>query len=596
MKQPTIEVSKAVLAAHPERIRVEQTRLLYASFASGTASSGLGALALAGGLALESRVSVATASVWSAAMALCVGIHFGLRHVYFRSPHANVRWRAWHRAFLAIVLAEGLVWGVGAVSMTSYTDLDQELLIAAMSIVMASGAVSVFQASWPVYLAFLFPTMAPHLIVMWLGSYPLHDMLTVLVAMYLLAMPLVGRNANRNLLDNIRLRFENDDISQDLRRQKAVAEQANQAKSRFLAAASHDLRQPVHALGLFVGALSARSLDPEARSLVDRIAISAAAMDKLFIALIDISKLDAGVVQPVPEPVQLGALFDRLGDEFASAARIKGIELRAVACSATVRADAAMLERVVRNLLGNAVRYTEQGRILLGARRGKDFVTVEVWDTGIGIDSRLHELIFQEFFQVGNVERDREQGLGLGLAIVRRTADLMGVTLSMHSQPGRGSVFRLTLPLSADHPRRPTAAPIPRTTEAPGLVFVIDDELAIRDATANLLRSWGHDVICGASGLDILDQAAVCPRRPDVIMCDFRLRGGESGIDVIAHLRREYNEDVPAFLVTGDTAVERIEAAVASGLAIMYKPVSADALRLAVDRALELRVIEVAGP
>ena len=230
-----------------------------------------------------------------------------------------------------------------------------------------------------------------------------------------------------------------------LRRQKELAEEANLSKSRFLAAASHDLRQPIHALGMFVGALARHPMTDEMRRLVEQIEGSVGAMDGLFNSLLDISKLDAGVVQSHVRSFAIGPLLQRISDEFAGEAQRKGLRLTLCPCSAFVASDPVLLERILRNIVSNAVRYTDQGRILVGCRRGPR-LSVQVWDTGRGIAQADRERVFQEFYQVDNFERDRAKGLGLGLAIVRRLTLLLDHPLELRSQIGRGSVFKLSLP------------------------------------------------------------------------------------------------------------------------------------------------------
>jgi len=226
-----------------------------------------------------------------------------------------------------------------------------------------------------------------------------------------------------------------------LRRAHAETERASRAKSRFLAAASHDLRQPLQAINLLVAALRSTATDPDSAEIVRSIEDSLQATNELLDALLDVSRLEAGALQPRPRPVYVGDLLDRLAPEFAAAAREKGIELRVVASSAAIRSDPPLLDRILRNLVANAIRYTERGRVLIGCRRRADGVRIEVWDTGIGIPADKLEAIFEEFYQLGNPERDRTRGLGLGLAIVDRVAKLLGHAVEVRSQPGKGSMF-----------------------------------------------------------------------------------------------------------------------------------------------------------
>lgn len=569
-------------ASDPDLVGAERMRILYRGFAPGTLSSGACALILSNVLAFDGRVSWPIAIGLSAVMGAAVAVHLLLRRAYLRSADADQHWRVWHRRFIAIVGAEGMIWGACAFLLTSPTDLNQELLVAAVSIVMASGAVTVFQASLPVFLVYLFPVMGPHLVIFLTFDYPLSLLMAALVAAYLIAMPLIAQNAYRALLVNIDLRFENEAVARQLERQTRAAEAAGHAKSAFLAAASHDLRQPVHALGLFAGALALRPLDEETRALLGRMTQAIGAIDQLLLALLDISRLDAGAVTPRIETVALGPLLDRLCDEYRVEAQIKGVELRAVATSLHVATDAVLLERVLRNLIGNAVRYTDHGRILVGCRPRAGTAVIAVHDTGPGIAPEHQARVFDEFFQVGNVERDRAKGLGLGLAIVRRTGELLGAPVALRSTPGKGSCFSIAFPI-VPAPAVPTLVQQPPPASGRSLdILVIDDERDVLDASLALVGALGHRA-SGATGIATALSAALDAERvPDLILCDYRLRDGENGLETIAALREEFNRDIPAILITGDTAPERLAEAARAGLEVLHKPVTADQLQRAV--------------
>jgi signal transduction histidine kinase len=423
------------------------------------------------------------------------------------------------------------------------------------------------------------------------SSEPLHRISLLLMFVFVGGIGGLGFTTNRSFKQLVRLRIRTEEMALDLQRQKEIAERANLAKSTFLAAASHDLRQPVHALGIFVGALRGVAMSPEGRRIVEQIEESTAAMDGLFAALLDISRLDAGVVAVERRAFAIGPLLDRISRDHQEEAIAKGISLVWKRCAAVVMTDPVLMERILRNLVSNAVRYTDCGRIVVGCRRRGDIAVVQVWDTGRGIPLDQQESVFREYYQLGNPERDRAKGLGLGLAIVRRLTDLLQCRLTLRSQPGRGSCFEVSIPLAdgalevAELPASPSGA------LAKGLVVIVDDELAIRDATRTLLSGWGHDVIAVASGDEAIFCLSTCPIQPDLIICDYRLRDGENGIAVIERLRSEYNEAIPALLITGDTAPDRLAEARASGLLLLQKPVSNGKLRAAI-----VNLIAKAGP
>ena len=359
------------------------------------------------------------------------------------------------------------------------------------------------------------------------------------------------------------------------------AEAANRAKSRFLAAASHDLRQPLHALGLFAAALTGHTHDAGGADLVNRITTSVASLEALFSALLDISKLDAGAIVAEPRNFELDYLFERIGNDFQPEALEKELRLAIVPTRLVAHSDPALLERILRNLVANALRYTERGGVVVGARRRGDRVAIEVWDSGTGIDAAEREHIFEEFYQVGNLERDRARGLGLGLAIVRRLADLMGDEVEVESRVGRGSVFRVLVKAGDANA---LAAGAPAGTEAPGsmqgrCVVVVDDEPSVRDSTHKLLASWGCTVVAARDPTDAI--AALDGRIPSVLLVDYRLQGGQDGLAAIAWLRTALSRDVPAVLVSGESSAEELARIKGSGFLLLHKPVPPAKLRSA---------------
>jgi CheY-like chemotaxis protein len=241
------------------------------------------------------------------------------------------------------------------------------------------------------------------------------------------------------------------------------------------------------------------------------------------------------------------------------------------------------MERILRNLVSNAVRHTDAGRVVVGCRRRTGAICVQVWDTGPGIPLAERERIFQEYFQLQNPERDRAMGLGLGLAIVRRLSNLLFCPVTLRSELGRGSCFSIEIPEAKETSNIVETRVVGSAAEfVRGLILVIDDEAAIRDAMHSLLTSWGYAVIAAGSAAEMLASLAQCPKRPDMIICDYRLRGEENGIDVVRQLQSECNEAIPAMLITGDTAADRLLEAQASGLLLLHKPVPNGKLRAAI--------------
>jgi len=357
------------------------------------------------------------------------------------------------------------------------------------------------------------------------------------------------------------------------------AQAANRGKSRFLAAASHDLRQPLHALGLFAGALDEHISDPEGSALIRKITTTVASLDTLLSALLDVSKLDAGAIVPRVRPMPLDPLFERIANDFAPEAIERRLKFAAVPTRLAVASDPVLLERILRNLVANALRYTERGGIVIGCRRRGELVCVEVRDTGPGIPVPEQEKIFEEFYQIGNPERDRARGLGLGLAIVRRLCGLLGHRIDVWSKPGQGSAFRVWMERA--HALAPVETPPddrPATPLEHRSVVVIDDEAAIREGMRDLLESWGCKALIAAD----IDEAITLGRggpRPDALLVDYRLRGGMDGVRAIELLRAEWGHGIPAVLVSGASSPEDLARIKASGLVLLHKPVMPAKLR-----------------
>jgi signal transduction histidine kinase/ActR/RegA family two-component response regulator len=364
---------------------------------------------------------------------------------------------------------------------------------------------------------------------------------------------------------------------------------ANQAKSRFLAAASHDLRQPMHALGLFIAQLRGRIVDPDTLALVGKVEAAVTALQELLDSLLDISRLDAGIVKPTVADFRLQPLLGRLESAFAPQAERKGLRLRAVPTNLAVRSDPVLLERVLLNLLSNAVRYTERGGIVIGCRRRGSQVRIEVWDSGIGVAPEHAEAIFQEFYQLGNPERDRRKGLGLGLAIAARLSRLLGSRIDLHSRPGRGSVFAIEIPHGvADTADIPATPLVPTEILRDAQVLIVDDDALVRDAMASLLAQWGCRVASAANGDEAVGHLR--DRLPDAVLCDYRLPNGETGVEVIARLRAAAGQELRAALVTGDTASERLREARQAGYPLLHKPLQPAKLRALLEQLLATRV------
>ncbi len=378
------------------------------------------------------------------------------------------------------------------------------------------------------------------------------------------------------------------DLNQQMREALAAAESANRAKTRFLASASHDLRQPIHALSLFSGSLLLRPLDPRSTGIAEQIDKAVGTLASQLDALLDISKLDAGVIEKKLADTKLRSLLQQVASEFAPLADRKGLQLiLPLPPDVQLHTDAGLLLRVLRNLLSNAIKYTETGSVRLQAQRSPRGCRIEIIDTGCGIPAEEQARVFEEFYQLNNPERDRSKGLGLGLAIVRRLTSLLDIDLQLQSVPGEGSCFSVDVPLAQGQSAGPAATADGLADAAPqAQVLVVDDEEAIRLGMQTLLEEMGFGVqVAGSSS-----EALACARaqQPDIVLADFRLRGDDDGMRVIRGLRTLL-PGLPALLISGDTAPDRLREAHEAGIELLHKPVSALQLRRSLLAALPPR-------
>jgi signal transduction histidine kinase/CheY-like chemotaxis protein len=390
---------------------------------------------------------------------------------------------------------------------------------------------------------------------------------------------LAGRSGNANAAASVAMRFENIELLQKLTAQKEELALANSGKTRFLAAASHDLRQPMQAVVLLVESLQERVHDPATTRIVDNIRSSVVGMSALLNEILDISKFDAGTVKPQRASFQVSDVLDRIRSSFTESAQRQGLVLRIRPSSAVVETDPILLNRIVANFVDNALRYTARGgAVLVGCRRRAKGLLIEVWDNGMGIESAQLGEIFREFYQVDNPQRDRDQGLGLGLAIVERTAKLLDHPILVRSRPGRGSVFSILVPHG--DPAQVRAAERARAAEmlTGCCVLVVEDEREIRAAMSVLLEGWGCHVVAAGSADEAETLLAHGGAVPDAILADYRLGGAETGVQLLLRLVARYPNAAPV-LISGDIGPEVLKEAEMSRIPMLHKPLRPARLR-----------------
>jgi two-component system, sensor histidine kinase len=533
---------------------------------------------------------------WLLGHSLVTVLRLALIATYFRAQPGPTTASRWAAAAAAGSLLSSSAWGLACILFFDPTQPLSIMIITVILLALTGGSAAILSANLLSFWSFVAPQLGTLFVTaLWYGGLE-SNAVAFIAAFGAVANFMAARNTKRLHTEAFRLGYENVALVNDLKRREAAteaarrsAEQANAAKTRFLAAASHDLRQPIHALGLLFATLAERVRTEQTAPLLDQIDDSVQAVDTMLNSLLDISKLDAGVVQPNIGPIDIGALFQRLNSEQQPIADLTGNRLRVRASNTTVQSDGSMLHRILANFIANALRYTHNGRILVGARLQGDAIRIDVIDTGPGIPPESLEDIFVEFHQLGNPERDRRRGLGLGLAIVKRLAELLGHNIEVRSRVGHGSRFSITVPRSSTQQAivRHDGQVNRLDADLDGTrVLVLDDEVAVREAMRHLLERWGCTVSTVASPEEAEAAVRTGIAPPDLMIVDYRLRHHASGIETIGRLRALAAVPVPAMIITGDTAPDRLREAEASGYPLLHKPVLPDQLRRAILQLL----------
>ncbi|NQX87294.1 MAG: hybrid sensor histidine kinase/response regulator [Halioglobus sp.] len=571
-------------------IRAEQLDLLMRQSSRAAYTGVLMALLLAA--ILWGHVSHFIITLWVIAV-IITGLSRLALYVSYgtRAPTVNQVPR-WEAAYLAALMLYFAVWGFGGVLLLPDSEPLYQTVICYFLIGMAGSAISVFSANRLALVSSTFLVLAPVIAWLYLQGQPLQLGMALGGTAFLLSSLYAARILSVSLQQNLEMKHEllsakreGDELTTALESALSAAHEASNAKTRFLASASHDLRQPIHSLSMLSSALSMRALDDKSQKIAEGINQSIDTLSHQLDALLDISKLDAGVVPVELADLDLYQLLVNLQVEMSTLAKIVAIDIT-LDCPqpCPVHSDPVLLERILRNLLSNAIAHNQSCNVVLTATIGAFSCVLVVQDSGKGIDPAVQDKIFEEFYQLENSTRDRSKGLGLGLAITRRLQALLDLDMQFESAPGQGTRFGFTLPVARSLPASQDFG----EESLDGLqglrVLVVDDETSVRDGMGHVLEELGCESRVAATAADALATLAVW--EPQIVLADYRLAEHATGIDLIARVRREIAE-LPAYLVTGDVNTTQVEEAKARNIAILHKPVSLNTLRGALIDVLQ---------
>ncbi|MBX3506514.1 MAG: response regulator [Parvibaculum sp.] len=561
----------------PETLDLQRAELLKQR-APSSAFSVLLLLALFS-VVLTFSVPILDVAIWAGVAAAMIGLTLALPARYEKGGLTLANAKEYLALHTLSAAGTGLAWGLGAIWLADPTSDISIYTTGIMLLSLTLGGISPQSAYRRSYVALASAALLPYAGWVFLSAeWPLNTAGVGLVFAYAFFMSSSARVeiATRDALAV----KQNQALMEELRRQRDALQKVSEEKTRFLAATSHDLAQPLHAQGFFLAALREKTKEQAQLDLIAKIEESWRGLGNLLDGLIDVSRLDAGAIVPDLRETDAGVLAARIADEFSAVAAGKGVALALQTERAIAMTDPILIGRILRNLISNAIKFTHQGgRVSLTVASAEGGAEITVEDTGIGIPPSQQEAVFDEYVQLGNRERNREKGLGLGLSIVRRLAELLDIRLSLVSAPGRGTRFTLLLPgagdasgETGDAPGRATAS---HAKVSAVCVLIIDDEDAIRSGMSTVLSSWGCEVLSAASGQDAVALLDRTDRVPDVLIVDQRLGAAETGLAAIERLREELNDDVRAIMMTGDISTEAEESA---NLRILHKPVEPEFL------------------
>lgn len=532
-------------------------------------------------------------------MALVISVTLTLiLYLYLRPVYQHLKDVPEKLFYYQLPFLFGCIWGAAGYLFLNPNSMTDTAFLIVFLFGMASGGINALSSLWLSYVALVVPILLPFSIKLILGGDTHTFLLGTVTLSYLIIMLLISRLTNYSMNKSLEMRYENTTLVKELKKQTEQANQSCKDKSRFLASASHDLRQPIHSLSLLTSAITPEVKTTRGKEILHQIVTANDVMLDLLNSLLDISKLDADIIKPKLTMVDINEIIDSLMDEFQEIARANNIELRAKTSIYKVKTDPVLLSTILRNIIQNALLYTPKGKVLISCRKKKDAVLLQVWDTGKGIAKEYQEEVFAEFQQLHNPERDKNKGLGLGLAICKRLSEKLKVKISLKSVVDKGSVFSLEIPLltTAEIKRCLSEKTPQKFTNVSQnfenlVVLIIDDNAIVLDAMTALLENWGCHVLTAESVRQTENIAKIQSehdKKVDVIIADYRLRKNKTGVEAINKFIQIVNYSPPSLLITGDTSPERMQEISSHGFPVLHKPVKEPQLKVVIARLLRL--------
>lgn len=574
------------IQSHQEEIQADKILLIHDNLPLMLIGTSFATIPL--GIALWNDDNAFVLTGWIIAMQIVMLLRW-LHAKTLSLPNATPRQVFAHgKVYQWSILLTGSLWGSTGILFFDPNDIASFTFLLLILISMTSGSMTSLSSKPTFYAMFAVPSMLPIIINLYLLDETYYLWMALGASAYLLASLLFSRNLYLLVDTSLKRKYENLDLVQDLKKQTNAANKANQDKTRFLAASSHDLRQPLHAINLFVEVLNNKITIKDQRQDLKQIRLGLDSLTDLFDALLDISRLDSGDININVNIFNIDELIQKVRQQHVLETDLKGIQFNAPVCQQTVQSDPILLERIIRNLTVNAIRYTHKGSISIECFKASDVaLDISIKDTGIGIPEDQLDDICSEFTQLHNPERDRKKGLGLGLAIVKRITSLLNHPFKFNSQINKGSVFTIQVPLCPQEEVSGNPAPISfKSNTLKGLrVLVIDNEISILKAMQPLLESWQCQFIGAKSSQDALELIED-GLKPEFILADYRLPGTLNGCQLVTKILQQI-KGIPVLIISGDTDSEVIKEIKQEGYILLNKPIKPAQLRLAMNRLVQ---------